>query len=387
MSSPDEIIVSLCEWFGAETGRIRSLVISDQCQLLLCASDLGLNKGRIARAVETLARFERNPVSQEEPLPRAALRQHVLMRFNVAEEQRRAFLDYWLNQQHYRGQSVVNVSYLVGLALHQLEFLSEDSSRYVRNWCIRHSEMRSDRVLAWAPHCLILAGFQEEANQRSEDVLARRERNGSWGYDIRRTIGCSYALAMGGFLSSEDANRTLAYVFKQFGKGLIEDVSTKAQALKLLRVLGVLPPAMLQTLHDRVRVARIFVSYSRKDVESAKELSRELSVAGLDVWMDLSNILGGDIWPERLAAAINDSDALVALVSENAVESEYFLKEVLYAINRRKVLIALLLSDERIPDRIDLMLADVQQIRLRNLQGLGHAAQEVCRALEHQRLL
>ncbi len=60
-------------------------------------------------------------------------------------------------------------------------------------------------------------------------------------------------------------------------------------------------------------MSRIFISYSRKDVATARRLAGELRKAGFDVWWDISGLKGGDAWVRVIPAAINSSQFFVIL--------------------------------------------------------------------------
>ncbi len=87
---------------------------------------------------------------------------------------------------------------------------------------------------------------------------------------------------------------------------------------------------------------RIFISYSRQDLEFVTRLARDLQQAGNQVWYDLSGLDGGDRWGRELQSAIQQSDIFLLVVSSNSVESEWVEKEFLYASNLRKRIVPLL---------------------------------------------
>ena len=41
---------------------------------------------------------------------------------------------------------------------------------------------------------------------------------------------------------------------------------------------------------------RIFISYSRKDMDFVRKLAVDLETAGYDVWWDITDLYGGDDW-------------------------------------------------------------------------------------------
>ena len=58
--------------------------------------------------------------------------------------------------------------------------------------------------------------------------------------------------------------------------------------------------------------AKLFLSYSRKDLEFVRRLSTGLVARGQDVWVDLEGIQPSEDWLKAIHAAIEGADALAA---------------------------------------------------------------------------
>lgn len=84
---------------------------------------------------------------------------------------------------------------------------------------------------------------------------------------------------------------------------------------------------------------RVFISYSRRNKTFAERLARDLSDAGLDVWIDFRQIQGGELWREEIYRGIDQSDFLIACLSPVAVQSEWVTREILLARERNKLII------------------------------------------------
>lgn len=112
------------------------------------------------------------------------------------------------------------------------------------------------------------------------------------------------------------------------------------------------------------KIGNVFISYSRKDLEMAERLRRLLEGLWFNVWLDLVGIAAGDEWPTKLAEAINESDVVLMLISQPSVSSEYCLKEIIFAKKKNKPIVGLRLDDVLLPDKIEFMLGDVQQVLL-----------------------
>lgn len=81
---------------------------------------------------------------------------------------------------------------------------------------------------------------------------------------------------------------------------------------------------------------KVFISYVNEDRDLARKLSRSLEDAGFEVWLDESHILPGDNWAEKVSQALNDSQAMVVLVSPAAMESKWVRHEIEFALGAKE---------------------------------------------------
>lgn len=374
-----EVVAGLASWFVGQARNVDQLSPGDQCHLLLCASDLGVESATLRNQVDTLVSRMRIAAPAQVPLITAMMHQLVFVKFDAGQAERQRFVDYWLNENRAGGQSLAAVSFLVEIGLENLDLLTEKAAEYVRGWHHRHHDLRSDRVAAWAPYYLKKLGYPE-AEERAREVLGRRLKDGSWDHEVRRTIACAYALSMYG-IPGADLLPTVRYIVSRFEQDLVEDAGSRAQGLKLLHKLNAVPEATLQQIKDDLAPSKLFVSYARADKIFIDDVVDRLRAAGVEPWMDVLEIAAGEEFPNRLADAINRCDAVLAAVSKDALQSPYFMKEVLYAINRRKPIIAIELGAAELPDQVQLMLADAQRVRAGDLAAQAIAG-EIVRGLK-----
>jgi Ca-activated chloride channel family protein len=81
-------------------------------------------------------------------------------------------------------------------------------------------------------------------------------------------------------------------------------------------------------------MAQIFLCYARPDQEKVIELYQKLSNAGLNPWMDIKNILPGELWESTIQKAIRASDFFLACLSRNSVNRRgQIQKEISEALN------------------------------------------------------
>jgi WD40 repeat protein len=103
-------------------------------------------------------------------------------------------------------------------------------------------------------------------------------------------------------------------------------------------------------------MADVFVSYSRRDAGFVRRLSDAISkLGGRDVWLDTEGIQDGEVFPEAIKRAIEQSDTFVFVITPNAVNSAYCENEVEYARQMQKRILPVLreqVRDADLPDEI-----------------------------------
>src|SRR3984957_3766280 len=82
--------------------------------------------------------------------------------------------------------------------------------------------------------------------------------------------------------------------------------------------------------------ARIFISYSRKDMAFADRLEGALKARGFEPLIDRTEIYAFEDWWKRIQALIGKADTVVFVLSPDAVASEIALKEVTHAASLNK---------------------------------------------------
>ncbi|HXH00170.1 MAG TPA: TIR domain-containing protein [Sphingomicrobium sp.] len=115
-------------------------------------------------------------------------------------------------------------------------------------------------------------------------------------------------------------------------------------------------------------MARIFLSYSRADANSAKAIAKALKVLGHEVWWD-GLIPGGSRFASEIDAAIKRSDAVVVLWSRSSIESSWVQDEA--ALGRDTGRLVPVLIDQSEPP---LGFRQFQAIDLKVWKGRGAAS-------------
>ncbi|HKI53495.1 MAG TPA: TIR domain-containing protein, partial [Anaerolineales bacterium] len=94
---------------------------------------------------------------------------------------------------------------------------------------------------------------------------------------------------------------------------------------------------------------KVFISYSRKDIEFARKLAGDLGKAGYDVWWDITDLRGGDDWVRVIPEAIAASRFVIVVLTSDSAESEWVRKEYTQALNLRKKIIPIMLTSTSVP--------------------------------------
>lgn len=94
---------------------------------------------------------------------------------------------------------------------------------------------------------------------------------------------------------------------------------------------------------------KVFISYSRKDIDFVRKLAGDLESAGYDVWWDITDLRGGDDWVRNIPKAIKDSRYFIVVLSPNSIESEWVRKEYTQALSLRKKIIPLMFAPCEVP--------------------------------------
>ena len=90
----------------------------------------------------------------------------------------------------------------------------------------------------------------------------------------------------------------------------------------------------------------IFISYSRKDKDYVIPFAKELDnrVGQNRIWIDWTGIESGEDFKDRIMNAIDRSQVILFMLSDNSLQSEYAKMEVEYAHNTNKKVIPVILD-------------------------------------------
>src|SRR5687768_6620195 len=92
-------------------------------------------------------------------------------------------------------------------------------------------------------------------------------------------------------------------------------------------------------------MAKLFVSYSRRDSVAARNLIESFRSIEQDVWVDWESIPPAVDWLEQIFRGIEESDAFIFLVSPDSVASDVCNVEISRAAQNNKRIIPIVLRD------------------------------------------
>ena len=119
---------------------------------------------------------------------------------------------------------------------------------------------------------------------------------------------------------------TLQCQFRKMPKGSRTSSITICLAAAMLSRLAA--SHRIYRMADDDSRTRVFISYSRQDMDAAVALRDRLLGANFDAFLDIHDIVKGEPWQERLSGLIERSDTMVFLVSPASVASDICSWEV-----------------------------------------------------------
>lgn len=104
----------------------------------------------------------------------------------------------------------------------------------------------------------------------------------------------------------------------------------------------------------------IFISYSRKDSETAASLCRVLDAHGISYFIDKKGISGGEEFASRICQAIRESQLMLFLASIHSYESVFTRREIHFAYQRigKEFVIPYVIDKTEMPDEIFFMFSN-----------------------------
>lgn len=96
--------------------------------------------------------------------------------------------------------------------------------------------------------------------------------------------------------------------------------------------------------------ARVFISYSRKDIDFARKLTEALRGQGLDFWIDQEGIPPTVDWWKEIEKGIEEADTFLFLMSPDSVRSKVCRQQVEVAVKNGKRIIPIVVREIKAED-------------------------------------
>jgi len=126
-------------------------------------------------------------------------------------------------------------------------------------------------------------------------------------------------------------------------------------------------------------MARVFISYNRKDEDFARKLARSLSELGEDIWIDVEDIPAGMNWSSAIQQGLLVCDVMLVIISPDSMVSSNVADEWQYYRDQRKPIIPVLWK----PADVHYQLKRIQYIDFQN-QDYDAALKQLHNAIENR---
>src|SRR5258708_30468611 len=62
----------------------------------------------------------------------------------------------------------------------------------------------------------------------------------------------------------------------------------------------------------------VFLSYAREDADAARHIADALRAFGVEVWFDMSELRGGDVWDQKIRRQIKECALFMPVISNQS---------------------------------------------------------------------
>lgn len=121
-------------------------------------------------------------------------------------------------------------------------------------------------------------------------------------------------------------------------------------------------------------MTKLFISYSRENLEFVQRLSADLQRSGIDVWVDRFDLLllGTQDWEITIREAITESDVVLLIASPESVRSSIVRDEIALAQMHGKEIYPIWIGGEQWLDSIPLGMSKSQYLDMRDEKNYTH---------------
>ena len=80
----------------------------------------------------------------------------------------------------------------------------------------------------------------------------------------------------------------------------------------------------------------IFISHSHSDKATVRKIAEDLKRHGITIWLDEELITPGDNWLDKINSAVENSDAILVIISRNTEQSRWQTSEIAFAVSAQR---------------------------------------------------
>jgi hypothetical protein len=107
---------------------------------------------------------------------------------------------------------------------------------------------------------------------------------------------------------------------------------------------------------------KVFISYSRNNLEIARLFCEQMDNMGISYWIDVNGNYSGNNFKEVLVDAIESSQVMLFLSSQESNQSPFVIKEISLAVSGSKTILPIKLDDAPYAKSIRFDLSDIDWI-------------------------
>lgn len=126
---------------------------------------------------------------------------------------------------------------------------------------------------------------------------------------------------------------------------------------------------------------KIFLSYASQDQASAQVLAKKLEAKGHQVWDPERDLVSGSDWASTLMKQMKSAEAMIVLLSPEAVDSRWVSHEIEYALGASRLQDRLIPVLVRPTKKIPWILRELQLVKLGD--NPEKTTQEILERLQH----
>ena len=129
----------------------------------------------------------------------------------------------------------------------------------------------------------------------------------------------------------------------------------------------------------------VFISHAQADRDLAGVAAKVLAGAGLDVWWGVQQLLPGENWAAVYASALQQSKAMVVLLTPQAVDSEVVLSEISFALGQKafKGRLVPVYAEPHLVERFPWILKTIQGINLSDYARIEDAFEDAATQIKN----